>query len=82
MKRSNPKKFYQTIRYEPEADVLSWELSADKIADASEAGNLIIHFNAKREPVYIEMLDARSFIQGTMPMVRESKRQVVRLQNA
>ena len=83
MKKNNSKRFYPTIRYEPEADILSWELSSDKIADASEAGNLIVHFNAKRQPVYVEMLNARSFIQGTMPIVRESKKyQVVRLQNS
>lgn len=63
--------FRTTIRYEPEADVLSWEVSADRIADAAEVGNLIVHFNKQREPVYVEMLGARSFIEGTLPMVRE-----------
>ncbi|OGL39944.1 MAG: hypothetical protein A2043_01880 [Candidatus Schekmanbacteria bacterium GWA2_38_9] len=50
------------ISYEPEADVLSWELSPLPIDHAKEFGNLIIHFSASGSPVFIELLNAGMFV--------------------
>lgn len=51
------------IAYEPEADVLSWEISSKQPIDhAREVGNVIIHFTEHNVPVFIEILNASSFV--------------------
>lgn len=52
------------ISYEPNADVLTWEISKDApIESAREVGNIIVHFTEKNVPVLIEILEASSFIK-------------------
>ena len=41
------------LRYEPEADVLSWEINSDPIDYAKEMGNIVVHFSKKNIPVLI-----------------------------
>lgn len=48
--------------YDPEANIMSWELTRDPIESAREFGNFIIHFSKTGKPVLIEMLDASKFI--------------------
>lgn len=51
------------ITYEPEADVLSWEISSKQPIDhAREVGNVVIHFTSTHIPVFIEILNASSFV--------------------
>lgn len=51
------------IYYEPEADVLSIELSRDaKIDHAQEIGNVVVHFTKHNAPVLLEFLNATGFI--------------------
>ena len=60
---NNKKKL--NVSYEPEADVLSWEVSREPIDYAQEAGNMVVHFSKKNVPVYIELLEASKFFNQT-----------------
>lgn len=61
--------------YDPEADVLSWEISKTaKIDYASEMGNVVVHFSKNNLPVLIEILEATKFLkksERTMEKARE-----------
>lgn len=62
------------IKYEPEADVLSWEIDGDApIEYANENGNVIVHFTEFNEPVLVEILQASSFISQAEKLVAGSK---------
>lgn len=50
-----------TVSYEPEADVLMWELNNGVIDHAEEAGNMVVHFSKSHVPVLVELLDAKQF---------------------
>ncbi|MEK7611479.1 MAG: DUF2283 domain-containing protein [Patescibacteria group bacterium] len=50
------------IRYEKEDDVLTFWLSNKKIDHAEQAGDLIVHFNEKDTPVFVEILNATKFL--------------------
>ena len=52
----------QILSYEPEADVLSWEISGKQISDAKEVGNMVVHFADDNTPVFIEILEASKFL--------------------
>jgi len=59
MKNKNVK-----IKYDPESDVLNWEVSKSaKIDYASEMGNVIVHFTKNHIPVLIEVLEASKFLK-------------------
>ncbi len=51
------------IFYEPEADVLSYELSSAPIDSVFEMGNVIVHITKRNTPVLVEILDAATFIR-------------------
>ena len=48
--------------YDPESNIISWEVAKGKISHAKELGNLIIHVSKSGKPIIIEILDASSFI--------------------
>jgi len=48
--------------YDPESNILSWEVSKGKISHAKEVGSLIIHVSKSAKPILIEILEASSFI--------------------
>ncbi|MFH1744744.1 MAG: DUF2283 domain-containing protein [bacterium] len=48
--------------YDPESNILSWEVSQGKINHAREIGNFIFHLSDAGQPVLIEVLDASKFI--------------------
>ena len=50
------------ISYNREDDIMILEVSQDKIDFAEELGPIIVHFNDKRKPVLLEILDASEFI--------------------
>ncbi len=59
------------ISYDPEADVLSWELlKKAKIDYASEVGNIVVHFTKNHLPVFIEVLDASTFITQSAEVLK------------
>jgi hypothetical protein len=68
MKRKNEK-----ISYEPEADVLSWEISNKPIDYASEIGNVVVHFTKRNQPVLIEFLEASKFFRHAENIIDKEK---------
>ncbi len=53
------------IRYDREEDILSYEVSPDKIDYAEELDSIIVHFTKEGKPVLLEILDASDFIAET-----------------
>ena len=50
-------------KYDSESDVLSVFLSARPYLYASEMGDVIVHFDKKDKPVYMEFLNASRFVK-------------------
>ena len=50
------------ISYEPEADVLMWEITNKPVDFATEIGNVVVHFTKHNIPVLIEILEASKFL--------------------
>ncbi len=59
--------------YDPEANILSWQISKSSISHARDFGNFIIHFSKKGKPVMIEMLDASSFVSKLDKLKKREK---------
>lgn len=59
------------ISYEPEADVLMWEISDSSIDYAKEIGNFVVHFTKNNVPVLIEILEASKFLAKTKNVVEK-----------
>ncbi len=51
------------LKYEAEADVLSWEISKEPIDYATEVGNFVVHFGENNNPVLVEVLNAKGFMR-------------------
>ena len=51
------------INYEPEADVLTYEITSQPIDYAKEIGNIVVHFTKNNIPVLIEILEATRFLK-------------------
>lgn len=68
------------VTYDPESDVLAWEISDKPIAYAKEIGTLIVHFTSGHAPVLIEVLEASKLVpnpekfleKGALPLVRSN----------
>jgi uncharacterized protein YuzE len=58
--------------YDPEANILSWEISKGEISHVREIGNFIIHLSAAGKPILIEILDA-SKIMGQFDKIKNIK---------
>ena len=54
------------VRYSKDVDALLVELSSKPIDYAEEAGQFIVHFDKKGEPVLLEILDAKNFLLGSL----------------
>ncbi len=51
------------ISYDPDADVLSWELSGKGTIDrAAEMGNIIVHLTKNNVPILVEVLEASRLV--------------------
>lgn len=48
--------------YDPESNILCWEIAGGEISHAREFGNFIIHLSASGKPILVEILDASKFI--------------------
>ncbi|MFC1612826.1 DUF2283 domain-containing protein [Patescibacteria group bacterium] len=57
------------ISYEPEADVLMWEISNKSIDYAKEIDNVVVHFTANNVPVLIEILEASKFLDKAKHLI-------------
>ena len=64
------------VSYEPEADIMSWEVSTRPIDYAEEAGNFVVHYSKNHTPVLVEILEASSFFQKSQKLL-ERQGQVV-----
>ena len=60
------------MHYEPEANIISWELADGKISHTREFGNFLIHLSPAGKPVLIEILDASKFI-GQFDKIKATK---------
>ena len=67
MKNKNQAK----ISYEPEADVLMWEITDKPIEFAKEIGNVVVHFTKNDIPVLIEILEASKFLARAKNLVEK-----------
>jgi uncharacterized protein YuzE len=56
--------------YDPEANILCWEISSGRIDHAREIGNFIIHVSSAGKPILIEILEASKFI-GQFDKIRD-----------
>ncbi|MDO8436357.1 MAG: DUF2283 domain-containing protein [bacterium] len=61
------------LSYEPEADVLMWEITDKPIDYAKEIGNVIVHFTKNNTPVLIEILEASKFLTGVKNLVEKTQ---------
>lgn len=57
------------MHYDPEANLISWELTKDPIDHCLELGNFIIHLSKTKKPVLIEILNASKFV-GQMDRIK------------
>ncbi len=48
--------------YDPEANIILWELAKAPISHTREFGNFIIHLSSANKPILIEILDASKFV--------------------
>ena len=62
------------ISYEPEADVLMWEITDKPIDFAKEIGNIVVHFTKKNIPVLIEILEASQFLAKAKDIVKKESK--------
>jgi len=61
------------IRYDREDDIVTFEVSLEKIDHAEETGPIIVHFSEQGKPVLLEILDASEFIAETARAMAKSK---------
>jgi uncharacterized protein YuzE len=62
------------IKYDADADVLSWEISEKRGIDyASELGNIIVHFSKNNIPVLVEILEASKFLKKSEKTVEKAR---------
>ena len=69
MKNKNKAK----ISYEPEADVLMWEITDKPIDFAKEIDNVVVHFTKNNIPVLIEILEASKFLFKVKNLIGRNK---------
>ena len=48
--------------YDPEANIICWEIAKGEISHVREVGNFIIHLSPAGKPIMMEILDASKFI--------------------
>ncbi len=70
MKNKNKTK----ISYEPEADVLMWEIIDKPIDYAKEIGNVVVHFTKNNIPVLIEILEASKFLTRAKNLITKREK--------
>lgn len=64
------------MTYDPEANILSWEIASGQISHAREIGNFIIHLSPAGKPILLEILDASKFV-GQFKNLKEEKIQAL-----
>lgn len=59
------------VTYDPESDVLAWEISDKPIAYAKEIGTMIVHLTTKHAPVLIEVLEASKLVPNPEKLLKK-----------
>lgn len=52
------------VQFDKKEDILTLQLGKEKIDDAYETENMIVHVAKNREPVLLEIFDATKFLIG------------------
>lgn len=73
-----PNKQNGKISYEPEADVLMFEITNQPVDYAKEVGNIVVHFTKHNTPVLIEILEATKFLTKAQKLLgrRAAQKQI------
>ncbi len=50
------------IKYDPDSDVLSFMLKEEKMSHAEEVGDIVLHVDAKGNPLFVEVLNASKVV--------------------
>lgn len=65
------------LNYNRQDDILVIKYSKDKIDDAYESNNMLVHVNADKEPVLIEIFKASEFLsQASKTLPTDVKKSV------
>ena len=62
-----------TVSYEPEADVLTWEITDKPIDYAKEVDRMVVHFTKDNTPVLVEILQASKFLSRANTLLKKRK---------
>ncbi|MEW6033692.1 MAG: DUF2283 domain-containing protein [Chloroflexota bacterium] len=57
------------FKYSRDVDILMVELSDKKVDYADEVGPVIVHYTKEREPVLLEIQDARNFLLSSLSSI-------------
>lgn len=60
------------VTYDPESDVLAWEITDKPIAYGKEIGTMVVHFTSGHAPVLIEVLEASKLVPNPEKFLKES----------
>lgn len=62
------------ISYDPDVDVMSWEVAQKgKIDYATEIGNFIVHFSKDNKPLLIEVLEASKILKKSEQKIEKAR---------
>ena len=62
------------VKYSPDEDILTYELTEEPIDYAEETGPVIVHFTKAGKPVLLEILDASKFLAQTVQATKRASR--------
>lgn len=65
---------HMQFKYDPDSDVLAVKLKNRPFAYAQEAGDFIVHFDANNDPVYVEILNANTFLKSASKIMPGASR--------
>lgn len=60
--------------YDPESNIISWEIAGGEIDHVWEFSNFIIHVSRHNKPILIEILDASRFMGQMEKLKSENKK--------
>lgn len=60
------------VKYNPEVDILVYEVSKAAIDHAEEVGDIVVHYSKRRKPVLLEIFNASDFLNQALAKVPAS----------
>lgn len=64
-------------KYDQESNVLSVTVSKKPFDYAEEMGDIIVHFDKKNKPVYIEILNANTFLKKAVTVLPKKTQKTI-----